>query len=330
MPGPVQHEPPGCLQDATRAPRYQPADADPDPNPCWLFWGWDKDHAQLFKNGQLDSRLPTDYRDTSYYSDEAAISSLGDWKAFDHPPSVMGADAQTKDVVQDFIEVSEIEPSFMQQLASHVAGKGDPIADYAVTASKAIVHRADSGNDRLKIADLCDAAADDKNHRDQNGGAVYEKVGGPIPLLKDLPGSVFGWCYVLLGFFDVIVDIYRAIHNFFYDNIINPLRAFKLDLGFLGTICPFCWFADIVAKLVDYVLGPKPPDARNWHIALVSVACVPAVSEIANIAGYVVQAKAKVKDISGSNWDKMLSKVSDVKNLTDFQKSSTCNGPPSS
>ncbi|MGI8609684.1 MAG: Tad domain-containing protein [Candidatus Dormibacteria bacterium] len=334
--------PDACKTPPPPDPKANPPLPTPDPNPCWAFWGWDKDHAQLVKTGPLDPKLPVDYRDTSTYRDEVEppgeptddagnlVNSLAEWKKFDHPASVMGADAQTKDVVQDFLEVSEIEPSYMQQLAYHAAGRKDgPTADYAITASKAIVHRADSTKDRLMVADLCDFAKTDdgKNMRDQSGGAVYERIGGPIPLINTLPASVFGWCWVLLGFFDSIVAIYTAIHSFFYDNIINPLRAFKIDLGFLGTICPFCWFATIIAKLVDYVLGPQPPDARNWHIALVSVACVPAVSEVANIAGYVVQAKAKVKNISSSNWDKMLNTVSDTKNLSGFQDVSTCNGP---
>ena len=267
--------------------------------PCLNYWGL-PDAVQSSPPGSLvapqlhftkaagfaNPAPPLDYRDTSYYADEVLppdsptagnpphrlnivsqwLSSLKDFKA-----SVSTADAATKDVTQDFIQVSQIQPFYPETLAYHVAGKGDPPTRYAINATKAIVHRADSRDDKVRAADLCDNISDKVHNGVTQGKSVdsLSKIDGPPPL-NLLPNTVYGWCILILGFFDVLMNIYNGVSDFFHNNLIDPIRGFTI-FGF----CPFCWFADLIQDLLDYLLGPAPPDARTWHIALVSVACIP-------------------------------------------------------
>jgi hypothetical protein len=250
-----------------------------------------------------------DYRDTSYYNDEILppdspkdaqgnrLNKVSQWLSSlrSFKPSVSTADQATKDVTQDFIQVSQIQPFYPETLAYHVAGKGDPPTRYAINATKAIVHRADSRDDKVRAADLCDNISD-KVKDGVTQGKSYDsltRVGAPLSFL---PNTVYGWCVLILGFFDVLTNIYNAISDFFHKYIIDPIRSFSFTI-FGVTICPFCWFADLVQDLLDYLLGPPPPDSRTWHIALVSVACIPAVGTIAQIAGVVANGTGSIEKI---------------------------------
>jgi hypothetical protein len=221
-------------------------------------------------------------------------------------------------VVQDFIQVAQVRPFYPEQLAYHVAGKGEPPTRYSINASKAIVHRADSKNDRVLAADICDNISDKGTQ-----GKDYSSLTRVSAPLSFLPDTVYGWCVLILGFFDTLYDIYQSIYGFFNDYLMKPLRAFSFTI-FGVHICPFCWLADIVKGILDYLLGPAPPDTRTWHIALVSIACIPAIGYIAKIAGVIDKGIGDIGDI-----------INDIENLQKpggngkpaiDQNDSTCNG----
>ena len=303
----------------------QPALTPDQTFPCLNYWGMPDNLVSSPPGSISDAKFhftktagfpnpppPVDYRDTTFYSDEVLpadaptggnpphrlnpvsqwLSSLKDFK-----PSVSTADQATKDVTQDFIQVSQIQPFYPETLAYHVAGKGDPPTRYAINATKAIVHRADSRDDKVLAADLCDNISDKVHNGVTQGKSVssLSKIDGPPPL-NLLPNTVYGWCILILGFFDVLTSIYNSVSDFFHNNLIDPIRSFSFDTPF-GNICPFCWFADLVQDLLDYLLGPPPPDSRTWHIALVSVACIPAVGTIAQIAGVIANGTGSIEKI---------------------------------
>jgi hypothetical protein len=197
--------------------------------------------------------------------------------------------------------LNQVNPTDAEKMLRAVAGESPPTQHWTITGSKAIIHRADSAKDAVHAASLCNSFANHDNSK----------------LLGFIPKSAYGWCKVLLGAFDVFLAIYTAIHDFFYDNMINPLRAFSIDLPIIGTICPFCWLADIIEGFVNFVLGPAPPDTRTYHIALVTVGCVPAVQEVADVANNFDLAKILKMVIAGNV------SLSDPAN-------STCGAAPSS
>ncbi|MEA2646492.1 MAG: hypothetical protein QOE92_1575 [Chloroflexota bacterium] len=268
-------------KDADNCKPAEQQDGKPPPTeeqlfPCWNFWGWTdnndfKDTVQKRRDqGPLPDNYPTDYRKTQFYSDEANHSkALGTWKNFKLVPSSAENIPDSPDVNEAFIMVSEVLPSSSEVLIRRLSGAPEQGKKWTITASKAIIHRADSKADAVHASSLCNNIPG--SHDDSK-------------LLGLFPKNAYGWCKVLLGAFDLFVDIYNGIHDFFYDGFINPLRNFSIDLPIVGTICPFCWLADIIAGLVDYVLGPAPPDARTFHVVLVTVGCVPAVQQISDIA----------------------------------------------
>ena len=244
--------------------------------PCWDFWNRDpnndkKDAMQKRRDaGPLPDNYPIDYRKTqNYAADVSGSKALGDWKAYKLRPHSSGNIADNQDDVNEsFIMINQVNPTDAQKLLRSAAGESPPKQTWTITGSKAIIHRADSSKDAVHATSLCN------NFKDHSTEL----------LLGFLPKTPYQWCRLLLGAFDVFKAIYDAIHNFFYDNMINPLRNFSIDLPLIGNICPFCWLADIIEGLVNYVLGPEPPDTRTYHIALVTVGCVPAVQQVADVA----------------------------------------------
>ncbi|HEY8739471.1 MAG TPA: hypothetical protein VIN56_02610, partial [Candidatus Dormibacteraeota bacterium] len=297
------------VQPATAAGTPQPPLTDEQSFPCWDFWNFNPDNgleSQMQKrrvDGPLPSNYPTDWRKTQgYAADVSGSKALGAWKAYQLVPHSSGniADNQA-DVNEAFIMLNQVNPTDAEKMLRAVAGESPPTQHWTITGSKAIIHRADSAKDAVHAASLCNSFANHDNSK----------------LLGFIPKSAYGWCKVLLGAFDVFLAIYTAIHDFFYDNMINPLRAFSIDLPIIGTICPFCWLADIIEGFVNFVLGPAPPDTRTYHIALVTVGCVPAVQEVADVANNFDLAKILKMVIAGNV------SLSDPAN-------STCGAAPSS
>ncbi|MDP9325563.1 MAG: hypothetical protein M3O87_03395, partial [Candidatus Dormibacteraeota bacterium] len=67
-----------------------------------------------------------------------------------------------------------------------------------------------------------------------------------------------------------------------------------------------------------------PPDTRTWHIALVSIACIPAIGYIAKIAGVIDKGIGDIGDIIQSI-ENLQAPGGDGKPKTD-QNDSTCQG----
>ena len=286
-----------------------PAPTDEQNFPCWNFWNFNPDNNQKATqqkrrvDGPLPANYPTDFRKTqSYASDVGNSKVLGDWKSYLLVPHSTGNIANNQeDVDESFIMINQVNPTDEEKLLRSVAGQPAPSQHWTITGSKAIIHRADSRQDAVHAVSLCNNFS---NHSTDL-------------LLGFIPKTAYQWCKVLLGAFDVFRAIYNAIHDFFYDNLINPLRAFSIDIPLIGNICPFCWLADIIKGLVDFVLGPEPPDTRTYHIALVTVGCVPAIQQVADIA-------------NNFDLEKIIKLVINKDSSLSDPNNDTCSGPSSS
>ncbi|MFN2462390.1 MAG: TadE/TadG family type IV pilus assembly protein [Candidatus Dormibacteria bacterium] len=290
-------------------PATPPNFTDMELFPCWNFWGFDpnndkKDQMQKRRDaGPLPDSYPVDYRKTqSYAADVSGSKTLGDWKAYKFEPHSTGNIADNQDDVNEsFIMINQVNPTDEERLLRQVAGGPAPKQHWTITGSKAIIHRADSAKDAVHASSLCNNFKDHSTDK----------------LLGFIPKTPYGWCRVLLGAFDVFKDIYDAIHNFFFDKLIQPMRDFSIDLPIVGNICPFCWLADILEGLVNYVLGPAPPDTRTYHIALVTVGCVPAVQQVADVA-------------NNFDLEKVIKLVINKDSSLSDPNNDTCSGAPSS
>jgi hypothetical protein len=279
----------------------------PDPkNPlaqCERYWDWnilDASHSFRSTSFPADYVNVQDYRNTQHFKDFIGNrTALAQWK---HDLNALGPSVHPADTPSDaeeaFIMVDRVQPSQMSILAHKLSGQGAPSATWTITASIAKIYKPATllpGHeeiDTVQVNDLC------INLFNPNAGEVA--AGGQFdPLLGVIPWDGYTWCHVILGFFDLFISFYDAIHNFFYDNIINPIENEpKIPTPF-GDICLFCWVGDLIAAAIDALLGPPHPDNRTFHVDLVPVNCVPAVAVVADVANGTKSLLDVVTEIEG-------------------------------
>lgn len=287
-------------------PDNKPVPRCTDPAPCHVFWGMDQGNTgkvvgqygivpyylwpdYVPSNQPLAQHQATDYRAAPFRSQErgAASKAVSEWQAArfdcsdldpaaDHTgcPTAGADSSPTSEVEEDFIEVGTVKANLPTELAAKLTGQKVPDDRYAITGSKARVYRARSVKDRVRVDNLCPHIFTQDNKNDPND---YDKV------LGFLPSTGYGWCHVLLSSFQLFIDIRNAIQDFF-DPIIHALDSICIPIPFSGDLCLFKWAGDLLQDLVDFVLGPKPPDTRTYHVALETVGCIPQLAQAADIA----------------------------------------------
>lgn len=279
---------------------------------CHLVWGLpgpdqnNPDQKTLSPTyAPLPTGFATDYRASKVQRDELSPYSqaLSMWKqeTFDCANQTKGQQPQngcpsagteaTGDTEEDFISTSVIKPDAMTSLAASFSHQPTPATRYSITASRVQIHRAKSIKDAVHVSDLCSRIFSHTGARDN-----YPTV------LGFLPTDGYGWCYVLLSAFDTFAAIYTAIQGFF-NPVINFLQHTLCLPTPFGDICPFGWVGDILQGLLNYLLGPAPPDGRTFHISLTTVACVPALATAADIAQHPEHLLAAVASMESTTDD---------------------------
>ena len=297
-----------------------------DATPCHVFWGMDQNNPgkpvgfvgitayftwpdYVLSSQPLGQYQATDYRASRLRSKERgdASQAVSTWQsalfdcsslkpADDHSGCpTPGADASPATVVEeDFIEVATLHPNLPTQFAAAISGQPVPADRHAITGSKVKVVRATSVKDRVRVDNLCPHIFKQDNKNDPND---FDTV------LGFLPSTGYGWCHVLLSSFEALIAIRNAIQGLF-DPIINLLDSICIPNPFGDDICLFKWAGDILQTLLDWLLGPQPPDTRTYHVTLGSIGCIPQLEEaskLANNPSLLIQVVIDSKSLDSTN-----------------------------